>query len=141
MAASRKATPSYIFDGKLIRVIDGDTAVIMVERTATAEVDFGFHIITRVFVRDSAEIHFRLNGINAADNEDVKAKKAATAALRELLADKPLRVTSLGPDKYGDRWQAIVDVDDGAGGWLNINKEMVRLGKAKAWSGAGKRPV
>ncbi len=129
----------YTYDGTCVRVIDGDTVVLRLAKTFTLDVDFGFHVKDTMALTKSAEITFRLNGINTP--EVVGASKtaglAAKTALEGMIVGKSLRVVSHKPDKYG-RWLADIYVQ---GETVNVNQRMIEGGFAVPWDGTGPKPV
>lgn len=129
----------YTYDGTCVRVIDGDTVVLRLAKTFTLDVDFGFHVKDTMALTKSAEITFRLNGINTP--EVVGASKtaglAAKTALEGMIVGKSLRVVSHKPDKYG-RWLANVYVQ---GETASVNQRMIEGGFALPWDGNGLKPV
>lgn len=129
----------YTYEGTCVRVIDGDTVVLRLAKTFTLDVDFGFHVKDTMALTKSAEITFRLNGINTP--EVVGASKtaglAAKTALEGMIVGKSLRVVSHKPDKYG-RWLANVYVQ---GETASVNQRMIEGGFALPWDGNGPKPV
>lgn len=129
----------YTYDGTCVRVIDGDTVVLRLAKTFTLDVDFGFHVKDTMALTKSAEITFRLNGINTP--EVVGASKtaglAAKTALEGMIVGKSLRVVSHKPDKYG-RWLADIYVQ---GETASVNQRMIDGGFALPWDGNGPKPV
>lgn len=114
----------YYYRGAVTKVVDGDTVY--------ADIDTGFGIY-------KANEKFRLYGINAPEKNDPlpenreKAKQAAAYVASKLTGDS---VVSLifhtykdATEKYG-RFLATVYYADGAGGWKNINKELLEQGLA-----------
>ena len=104
---------------KVVRVVDGDTARL--------SIDMGNKITWCE--------NFRLNGIDAAD-EDKAKKDAATARMVELLAGGVSRVETFKPDKFG-RWLAdiYIAVD---GGEMLTNQMMINEGFAIPYFGGRK---
>ena len=127
----------YQYDGVCVRVIDGDTVVLRLSKTFTQGVDFGFHILDTMTLTKTADVIFRMNGINTP--EIIGAEKtrglAAKTALEGLLANQTLRVVSHKTDKYG-RWLADIFIGD-----VNVSQEMIDLGHAVAWDGKGPKPT
>jgi endonuclease YncB( thermonuclease family) len=120
----------YEYAGTLVRVIDGDTVVLSLRRTIVAEIDFGFYVKDKLSLDKTAEVTFRLKGINTPEvvGENKAAGLAAKAFLTDLLVGKPLRVVSYKADKYG-RWLAdiFVGVD---GVEKNANQLLIEAGHA-----------
>lgn len=129
----------YSYDGTCVRVIDGDTVVLRLAKTFTQDVDFGFYVRDTVALTKTAEVTFRLNGINAP--ETIGATKAAglasKAALEALIAGKALRVVSHKTDKYG-RWLADIYLP---GDTVSVSQKLVAGGFALPWNGNGAKPV
>src|SRR5215467_12872572 len=106
----------YQYNATMVRVIDGDTAIL--------QVDLGFHL--------TATIDFRLLGINAPEMKGSTrpAGLAAKAELERLCAQGALRISTEKSDKYG-RWLASIDVVLSDGSVLmNVNKTMIDGGFA-----------
>lgn len=95
-------TSAYIYQVQVVRVIDGDTFVGIV--------DLGFRVFHRVTFRieefDAPETH---RPLNEAEREH---GKAATAMAQELLGGNEVTVRSYKTGKYG-RWGAKVTLPDG----------------------------
>ncbi len=110
----------YVYNGKVIRVIDGDSVWL--------EVDVGFHM--------SYKYNFRLGGINTPElrsSDPVEKAKAyeAKARLKELLPVGGQVVVETGkPGKYG-RWIAEIIISDGHGGpGFSVNAILLDEGHA-----------
>lgn len=111
----------YEYHASLVRVIDGDTVVMVV--------DLGFTV--------SVNIEFRLLGINAPEMKGTSkvAGQAAKAHLEQLLAQGSLSLKSeQAPktDKYG-RWLADITVTRPDGTSFNANQQMIADGFAVAY--------
>lgn len=104
---------------RLVRVIDGDTAVL--------EIDMG----NRILWVES----FRLNGIDAPEIRAPGGVEAKTH-LEGLLSNGVSRVETFKPDKFG-RWLADIHIAVNGGEAL-VNKLMELDGHAAAYFG-GKR--
>lgn len=95
----------WIYRGKLVRAVDGDTFVVDLSK----EFDFGFHVTTVYTARQT----LRLRGVNTPEivGESRDAGLAAKLAAEALLAKSfgPLSVTTHKADKYG-RWLADIRV-------------------------------
>lgn len=108
----------YEYTATLVRVIDGDTVVLVV--------DLGFTV--------SVNVEFRLLGINAPEMKGTTkvAGLNAKAHLEQLLAQGALSLKSeKAPktDKYG-RWLADITVTKADGTSFNANQAMVTDGFA-----------
>lgn len=104
----------YVYAAKLVRVVDGDTVIL--------DIDLGCH----VWLHDQ---RCRLLGINAPEShtETKEAGNAATAWLRELLADAKELLIRTHVDKSDSFGRILVELwADGH----NINYSMVQDGHA-----------
>ena len=143
-----KAAVDYAYEATVARVVDGDTVHLNLSKEFTLEVDFGFGIKDTMTLRKSAEMDFRLYGINTPETHGTAAttggQKAAglkaQAELTRLLGLGKLRVVTGKPDKYG-RWLATIYVKQANGVELNVNDEMVKGGFAKPYFGEGVKPI
>lgn len=96
-------TPEFTYKAKLVRVLDGDTAVF--------DIDLGFYLTTRLPVR--------LMGINAPELNQAGGQDAKVH-LTMLLSDGEFVLKSYKPrDKYG-RYLAVIYKDG-----INLNQLMV----------------
>lgn len=129
----------YTYDGTCVRVIDGDTVVLRLAKTFMQDVDFGFYVKDTMALTKSAEVTFRLNGINTPEvtGPSRAVGLAAKAALEGMIAGKALRVVSHKADKYG-RWLADIYVQ---GETDSVNQRMVDGKFALPWGGNGPKPV
>ena len=136
MAATRE------YDGVCVRVIDGDTLVLRLTHTFTQEVDFGFYVKDSVSLTKTAEVSFRLFGINAPETHGPTQARgvSAKAALEELVTGVPLRVVSYKPDKYG-RGLADLYAKGPNGVEVHVNRSLIAMGHALPWNGNGEKPV
>lgn len=137
--------PTWEYEAKLIRVIDGDTAVFQVFKTVSQEVDFGFYVKDIVSLSKSAEVSFRFSGINTPeirgeDKSVVKKGNAAKAEVERLLSLGPIRLVSHKPDKYG-RWLADVYVSPFGEKEIWVNQALIDGGFALPYDGKGEKPV
>jgi endonuclease YncB( thermonuclease family) len=115
-----KAAPVFgPWQATVVDVHDGDTVRVLI--------DLGFS------VRYAADV--RLLGLNAIELGDPGGIEAK-AHLQGLLTG-PVTVSTVKPDKYGGRYDAVLTTADGA----NINNKMVADGYAAPWNGAGPKPV
>lgn len=91
----------YQYTATIVRVIDGDTAVL--------DVDLGFYIVMK-------SIHFRFVGIDTPERGKPGADDA-TQFVREFFMDNPtVTINCHGTDKYG-RW--LAEIVNPTGGTLN----------------------
>lgn len=134
-------TSPWEYAGTVVRVVDGDTVVLRLAKTFVQEIDFGFFVKDSMSLAKSAEINFRLLGINAPEKSGAtKARgEASKRALEELLAQGTIRVVSYKPDKYG-RWLADLYVTPAGKPEFHVNAKLVELGYAVSWDGRGERP-
>ncbi|KAF0236684.1 MAG: hypothetical protein FD181_2588 [Prolixibacteraceae bacterium] len=94
-------TLSTTFTGKVIKITDGDTIVVLTD--------------------DKEQIKIRLEGIDCPESSQdfgTKAKQATS----ELCFGKQVKIIKSGEDKYG-RTLGYVLVGD-----VNVNEELLRLG-------------
>ena len=106
--------PAYQYKATVVRVVDGDTVVLVV--------DLGFSV--------SVQEKFRLAHINTPEKVDKEGWAKATGRISELLPKGGACVIrSLGQDKYG-RWLGEIYVGD-----LYVNGTMLAEGLAVAYEG------
>lgn len=118
----------YEYRAVVRRVVDGDSI--------HADIDLGFK-------QWSHDEDLRLIGINAPDNENVVAKRAATAYLKGLLpVGTVVTITTIKDktEKYG-RMLALVYRTALDGSALCVNEALVADGHAVPWDGIGPRPT
>ena len=127
----------------LVRVIDGDTVVLRLEREYVQEIDFGFYIYDRATVLKTTEVHFRVHGLNTPEvvGEQKVRGLAAKAALEALLGSGKIKVRSLKPDKYGGRFLAEIWVQQPDKPEISVTAYMIEAGHAKSYDGTGVKPV
>ncbi len=122
---------TYEYSATVVRVIDGDTAILKLEKEYTLDIDFGFFIKDKMSLVKTTEINFRLKGIDTPEiqkptyNEGIVSKNE----LIRLLSLGSITVVSSKPDKYG-RWLAVLFVTLPDGIKLNINDELIKNGFA-----------
>lgn len=138
--STEPADPQYVYDGTLGRIVDGDTAILVLTRNFEVTLDLGFHVKTTLSHCARFEQTFRLLGINTPEvvGETKVAGLAAKAALEALLQNQKLRVTSHKSDKYG-RWLCDIDVLNADGSTTNASQYMLEHGYAKPYDGTGPR--
>ena len=134
-------TSAWEYTGTVVRVVDGDTVVLRLTKTFVQEIDFGFFVKDSMSLTKSAEIDFRLMGINAPEKSGATKSRgeASKRALEDLLAQGSIRVVSYKPDKYG-RWLADLYVTPAGKPEFHANARLIELGHAVAWDGRGERP-
>ncbi len=121
----------YEYEGTLVRVVDGDTVILNLKRNIVLDVDFGFYVKDKVSIVKTAEVSFRLKGIDTPEivGVDKAAGLDAKARLQELLENRTLKVVSYKTDKYG-RWLAEIFIQDRSGVEKSVNRLMVESGHA-----------
>ena len=129
----------YQYSGTCVRVIDGDTVVLQLSRTFTQEVDFGFYVKDVMTLTKTAQVTFRLYGINTPEviGPD-KAKGLVAKAVLEEIMGKTLRVLSYKTDKYG-RWLARVFISQADGSEVDVSQHLLDHGFATIYDGHGTR--
>jgi endonuclease YncB( thermonuclease family) len=118
---TKKPSP-YTYAARVIRVIDGDTIV--------ADVDLGFNMWVR-------EQSFRLVGLNAREHTQPGGREAAAHLSEILLVSTLVRLTSVKPDKFGGRYDAVITLPDGS----DLATVLITTGWAAAWDGSGTKPL
>jgi endonuclease YncB( thermonuclease family) len=123
--------PYEFTDVSVIRVVDGDTVHLQLRKEFNLPVDFGFYITDNVILMKSANLDFRLKGINAPEMKGATLEKgkAAKDYLTKLLAMGILRALTFKQDKYG-RWLVQLYVRTPDGVERDVNQEMVSAGFA-----------
>lgn len=117
--------PAYTYTAAVLSVHDGDTI--------TADVDLGFG----VWVSRQA---FRLLGLNARELSQLggpEARDNLAALLLSPTATHVVTLTSVKPDKFGGRYDAVITMPDGA----DLASLLIAEGWAAAWNGKGPKPV
>jgi len=142
---AKKIAPTWEYEAKLVRVLDGDTAIFTVTKVVSQEVDFGFYVKDVVSLTKTAEVSFRFAGINAPETHDPNPKlakrgSAAKAEVERLLSLGTIRLVSYKPDKYG-RWLADVYVSPFGEKEICVNKALIEGGFALPYDGKGEKPV
>lgn len=114
-------TPAPVFDAELVRVVDGDTVSVRLDK---------FH-------GDQSTKTLRLLGLDTPEVYGIEkeaglaAKAFAEAFLRNaLLVPYPLVVQTVKPDKYGRMLAYVWRKIDGAG----LNDALIEAGHAEAVS-------
>jgi micrococcal nuclease len=104
-------TPTpYTYAATLVRVIDGDTAVL--------DIDLGFRL--------RATMPFRLLGINTPEMNTPEGRAARLWAVDWFQRHPNITAeTAKDPEKYG-RWLAVIRPDSGA----SLNEALVGVGLA-----------
>lgn len=113
----------YVYDATVIRIIDGDTIVV--------SIDLGFHTW-----RLNQTV--RLAGCNARELSDPDGGPQARDNLAVLLPPGTHVVLhTVKPDKYADRYDAVVIATDG----VDIVETLIETGWLARWNGRGLKPV
>lgn len=121
----------YEYTATVARVVDGDTVILNLTKDFELAIDFGFYVKDVVKVSKSAQIDFRLLGINTPEmrSPTLEAGKAAKSELERLLSLGTIRVLTSRTDKYG-RWLADIYVTGADGVEFNVNQKLVEGGFA-----------
>lgn len=115
------ASPTYTYSATVVRIIDGDTAVV--------DLALGFWMIAR--------LSCRLYGCNAIELHDAGGA-AARSHLAELLpVGAEVVVESMSVDKYAGRFDGLITLPDGR----DATTVMIADGYAAPWNGKGKAPT
>lgn len=124
----------YEYAATVVRVVDGDTVIFNLTKDFSIDVDFGFYVKDTVKLTKSAQIDFRLLGINTPElrRPTLVEGKGAKAQLEKLLALGTIRVITSRTDKYG-RWLADIFVTGSDGVEFNVNQKMISEGFAVAY--------
>lgn len=145
-------TPNYTYKATVLSIHDGDTVSFSVPLMKVPSNwgarSLGFHL----YVEDvpwlggrQVCLHapMRFLGLNA-DELATAGGKAALAYLKTLVAvgdvltiRSSVATHEIDPDKYGDRWDAVLITADGT----NVNESMVTSGHAAPWAGQGTKPT
>lgn len=111
----------YTYRAFVRRVIDADTFV--------ADVDLGF----QHWLHDQS---FRLLGLNAREKNEPGGAEALSNLTRLLDPATPVLLSSVKPDKFGGRYDAVVTLTDGT----DLSDHLIRTQWAAAWNGKGVKP-
>ena len=132
---------SFTYTGTVVRVVDGDTIDVKLERDTTITVDLGFYIYETVEMKRYTIQRLRLNGIDTPELRGAPDKgvagRAAKAEVERLLTGRKLRVETYKGDKYG-RWLADVYVLSEGEEDIDLVKHLIENGYGKPYHG-GKR--
>lgn len=136
MGAPRR--PAMSFSASLVRVVDGDTAILDLIVPSTVEIPaaasvLGFTVRAELLL--TFTLHCRLRGYNSREAKDAGGAAAATR-LGQLLAG-PIMVSDIELDKYGGRINAIVTTADGR----RVDAVMIAEGLGAWWDGRGQKPL
>lgn len=106
----------------ITRVIDGDTVDV--------DIDVGWD----VWVRNQS---LRLAGCNAREHSQAGGPEAAANLAQLLPAGTQVTLTSIKPDKFGGRYDAVIKLPDGR----DLTLLLIAQQWAAAWNGQGVKPV
>ena len=122
----------YIYRGKLLRVVDGDTI--------DALIDVGFDIWLKKRVRYSAIDTWESRTRNLEEKKMGLAAKARNKELLEKVSSKPnyFRIKSHGLGKYG-RLLGEIYIQDKDGQQICVNKQLIKEGHAYVYDGGKKK--
>lgn len=107
---------------EVVRVVDGDTIVL--------DVDLGFD----AWIRNQS---FRLLGCNAREHTAPGGQEAIANLRTVLPTGMVVALTSIKPDKYGGRYDAVITLPSGQ----DLTELLVSTQWAAAWNGKGSKPV
>lgn len=102
---------AYVYQAKLVEVVDGDTVKLEMKKSYVLDIDFGFHIVDQMSLHKTARQTCRLLGINAPEvaKDTKEAGLKAKEALKTLLESGNITATISKQDKYG-RWLVTLAV-------------------------------
>lgn len=121
-AAGPAVIRPYVYNATIQRVIDGDTIV--------ANVDLGFEMWRMAQT-------FRLLGINAREHDQAGGPEATANLVALLPYGTAVRIASVKPDKYGNRYDATLYLLDGQ----DLSRHLINTGWAAPWDGHGERAL
>jgi endonuclease YncB( thermonuclease family) len=147
---------TYQYQAQVIDVHDGDTVKVMVpllrvnkgRKPGTLPRNLGFHVYVELVpwldAKPYATLHapMRFLGLNAPELATPAGKTARDYLLTLISVGDVITIRSsvaaheVDPDKFGDRWDAVLVRKDG----LNVNDAMVASGHALPWDGQGVKP-
>lgn len=126
----------YVYAGKVVRVIDGDTVVMDLTRNVEVNADLGFKLYLDTLPLRTQQT-LRIIGIDAPETRgvpDLGPGKSAKAALEHVLGLGHLTVETIKPDKYGSRYDARITVQT-SDGVLDVGAWLVENGYARPYAG------
>ncbi len=126
---------NYEYRATVVRVVDGDTVHLELTKDFQLPIDFGFYVKDIIKVTKTAQVDFRLLGINAPElrNPTLAEGNASKTQLEHLLSLGTIRVVTSRIDKYG-RWLADIFVTGSDGIEFNVNQKMIETGFAVAYA-------
>lgn len=118
----------YTYKATIRSVIDGDSI--------HASIDLGMGV-WHGSENSVPGVLLRLAGLNARELSE-EGGVEAREHLRELLPEgTEVTLRTVRSDKFGGRYDALVELPDGSG----LSERLVAEGWAAAWDGEGERPV
>lgn len=118
----------YTYKATIRSVHDGDSI--------HADVDVGFGLT--VGSQNSVPgVMLRLHGCNALELSEPGGSEARDHLVELLPTGTEVTLRTVRPDKYGDRYDAVVELPDGR----DLVTVLVEEGWVAAWDGEGERPV
>lgn len=113
--------PNYVYNAVVQRVIDGDSLKL--------NVDLGFNTWKQ-------NQSFRLLGCNARELSQPGGKEARDNLHAMLPVGTEVTVRSVKADKYGDRFDADISLNN-----ASVVATLILDGWATRWDGQGEKPV
>lgn len=122
---------AYIYNAKVVEVVDGDTVKLELKKDHILDVDFGFYIMDKIVFSKTARQTCRLKGINAPEMHGVTKEdgEKAKEALNTLLQSGAVVATICGQEKYG-RWLADLSVTPPGTPTIGVSQWMIDHGYA-----------
>jgi endonuclease YncB( thermonuclease family) len=131
---------AYTYRGEVVEIHDGDTLRVDLDlvgvagRHADVELGFDVHIAAhRLRLREDV----RLKGCNAIELAAPGGVEARDFLAQLIPIGTPVTVRTFKPDKYGDRYDALIATADGR----DVTTVMCAAGYAAPWNGQGPKPV
>lgn len=115
----------YTYNARVVTVHDGDTL--------TLDVDLGFftHVV----------VPFRILGMNARELSEPGGPEARDHLIELLPVGTSVTITSVKPDKFGGRYDAVISWHNDGGGDVDVAGLLIVNQWAAAWNGLGVKPV
>lgn len=117
----------YTYNATVVRIVDADTVVL--------DVSLGFGVWLRA--SKNQPMSFRLLGCNTRELRAPGGREARDYLVSLLPIGSAVLLRSVANDKYGGRYDAILDVP-GVG---NLTEHLIVSGWAARWNGVGIAPV
>ena len=119
------------------RVIDGDTVSLHLRRDEPVNIDLGFKLYVDTLPLRTTQT-LRIFGINTPETRGVVDRGPGLAAkieLERLLSVGKITVETIKPDKYGDRYLALIRVQPGAlEPEFDVGQRLIETGFAKPYT-------